>query len=130
LDGAPCPSRSPLDKLVAMLYRATCNETLARISEPREHSFIVAEKAAQQPEPRGAYCAYTLAKRELSTPAAAALLASRLGAPWIRVAGLKDAEATTLQLACLPCPRQPPAMVRVPGRLWARLEGRLSSRGR
>lgn len=98
------------------------------MAKPRERSFIVAEEPELALEPRGRYCVYLLAKRGLPSGAAARLLARLIGAPAeaAMIAGLKDTEATTLQYACLPCPRDPPVLVTVPGRLWARLLGRAS----
>jgi len=120
------PSLNPLDIHVGMLYRVTrpsgCGGCLPGA---RERSFIVVEDHGLELQGEGRYCAYVMAKRGLSSLDAASLLARRLGVSPGRVVllGLKDSEATTVQLAVLPCRPGMPAFVRVEGRLWARLAG-------
>ncbi|BES82790.1 tRNA pseudouridine(13) synthase TruD [Pyrodictium abyssi] len=123
-----CRSSNPLDLLLGLEYRLRCGRPPACVARPRERSFIVAELPELTLEPGGRYCVYALAKRGLPSLDAARLLARRLGVNprQASIAGLKDTEATTLQYICLPCPREPPAIVAVPGRLWARLVGRAS----
>jgi tRNA pseudouridine13 synthase len=122
------PTLNPLDIHVGMMYRVTrpggCK---ACLPAPRERSFIVVEDHGLEISGSGGYCAYILAKRGLSSHDAARLLAKLLGARpgSVKLLGLKDAEATTVQLAILPCGRDMPAHVRVEGRLWARFAGRV-----
>ncbi len=102
----------------------------AQLCSPREHSFIVVEDYDPTPllHPDGRFCLYLMAKRGLPTPRAAALLARSLGAWPPRTLGLKDAEATTLQLVCLPCPPRPPRHLLLSRhQVWARLLGRARS---
>jgi len=100
----------------------------AQLCSPREQSFVVVEDYDPTPllNPRGRFCLYLMAKRGLPTPRAAALLARSLGTWPPRTLGLKDAEATTLQLVCLPCPPQPPRHL-ILHNAWARLIGRAHS---
>ncbi|OWJ54890.1 tRNA pseudouridine(13) synthase TruD [Pyrodictium delaneyi] len=121
-----CRSNNLLDLLIAMEYRLLCTGPVACIARPRERSFVVAELPELTIEEDGRYCVYVLAKRGLPSLDAARLLARMLGANprSVNIAGLKDTGATTVQYACLPCPREPRELVTVPGRLWARLVGR------
>ncbi len=115
-----CSSPDPLDKLLAMDYRVRCGPPLARIARPRERSFIVLEEHSLPARITGGACLYLVAKRGLSTAEAAARLSRLLGGQ-ARYLGLKDAEATTVQLVCIePCPGGAPQFIRLPG-LWARL---------
>ena len=110
-----------------MEYRLRCAKPLARLAEPRERAFVVIEDSEADTSPEGGACAYLVAKRGISTPEAAVLLARLLGGR-AHPLGLKDTRATTLQLICIqPCSPEAPRLLRVPGRLWARLAGRPAS---
>jgi tRNA pseudouridine13 synthase len=122
------PTLNILDIHVGMMYRVTPPGTCrACLPAPREKSFIVVEDHGLEFSNGGSYCAYILAKRGLSSLDAVRLLAKLLGVHPnnVRLLGLKDAEATTIQLAILPCKKKTPAYLRVEGRLWARLVGRV-----
>ena len=93
----PCRSWRLLDHLLGMEYHAGCGEPLARsIAEPRHRSFIVIELLRRPCKPGGRRMLYLLAKRGVDTLQAITMLQKLLGGAF-EVAGLKDAEATTIQ---------------------------------
>lgn len=122
-------SSHELDLLLGLHYRVTGPPySCATLAKPRESAFVVVE-IAEPPSPtgRGDACIYLVAKKKLSTPEAAALLAKKLGGHAAPL-GLKDTNATTLQLICIkPCPLQAPANLTLRRRhAWARLVARTS----
>ncbi|RUM47953.1 MAG: hypothetical protein DSY37_00990 [Hyperthermus sp.] len=121
------PATRPLDLLVGMLYRLLPEKTYAKIASPRERSFIVMEQYRSEipgmAGKQGHYCIYLMVKRGEASIDAARSIARRIGvAVQPLIYGLKDAEATTLQVVCMKCePGQARPLVTVPGRVWARL---------
>ncbi|HIP65742.1 MAG TPA: tRNA pseudouridine(13) synthase TruD [Pyrodictium sp.] len=128
-----CISQDPLDKLLGMRYKSLCFETKLRIVEPRIYHFIVVEQPhnifTQSANAKAAV--YVMVKRNISTLDAINLLATFLGIQrrCISYAGLKDAEATTLQYVTidLQCIRKKlPKIIRVGTQtknLWMRFIG-------
>jgi len=132
-----CVSQKPLDRLLGMYYKSLCLEVQLYIVKPRTQHFIVVE----QPHNMSAHhisakaAVYVMVKRNISTLDAIRLIATSLGIRQhcIGYAGLKDAEATTLQyitidLNCIQ--KKVPKFVRVnvpAGTLWIRFVGYASA---
>ena len=123
-------SSHELDLLLGLHYRVTGPPySCAVLAKPRESAFVVVEVAEHPTSTsRGNACVYLVAKKKLSTPEAAALLAKKLGGHAAPL-GLKDTNATTLQLICVkPCTLQAPANMTLRRRqAWARLVARTTS---
>ncbi len=117
-------STHPLDFMLGMWYKILNYGPVAEIVEPKRRSFIVIEEydipISRRPQK---YCVYILAKRGKTSIEASRSLAKRLGVPWVSTLGLKDTDATTLQVLCLPCPKNPPIIISGPGPQWARFLG-------
>ena len=132
-----CVSQKPLDKLLGMYYKSLCFEAQLYIAKPRTRHFIVVEQPHNMPTHHiGAKTAvYIMVKRNISTLDAIKLVATSLGIRQhcIGYAGLKDAEATTVQyitvdLNCIQ--KKVPKFVRVnapTGTLWIRFVGYASA---
>ncbi len=118
---------NPLDLIVGMYYRVRKNGDLACIAEPRDRNFIVIEEYEIQSSNTKIkrYCIYVLVKRGLSTYKAVAILSKKLGVrvKQLSVLGLKDTDATTVQLLCFPCREDTPVTMNLDN-IWIRLVGR------
>jgi tRNA pseudouridine13 synthase len=83
-----------------MNYQVLCRDPIAdSIAEPRSRNFIVIEKLSYRCVEGGPYNLYLLVKRGVDTLTALHLIEKKLGLPRgsARAAGLKDADATTVQ---------------------------------
>jgi len=122
-------STNPLDMLIGMEYRVTREENLACIAKPRERNFIVIERYKFRDyyniKTKHRYCIYILVKRGVSSYKAIAILSKKLNlkARQLSILGLKDTDATTAQLLCVPCREDAPAIMSFKN-IWIRLIGR------
>lgn len=132
-----CVSQKPLDRLLGMYYKSLCLEAQLYLAKPRTQHFIVVE----QPHNVSTHhisakaAVYVMVKRNISTLDAIRLIATSLGIRQhcIGYAGLKDAEATTLQyitidLNCIQ--KKVPKLFRVnvpTGTIWIRFVGYTSA---
>ncbi|MET1101849.1 MAG: tRNA pseudouridine(13) synthase TruD [Pyrodictiaceae archaeon] len=103
----PCKTFFSLDRLLGMHYLSLCLPPSHRaycVSRPRSRSFIVVEEPILDVRDNGAYLVIALFKRGYTTEKAIRLMARFLRAPASKIgyAGIKDADASTLQYVTVP----------------------------